>query len=213
MSSTNASTVSVSSNPLPTWYPSWARELADLYFSGTINTFVLYGNVNDLVAANSALKTEPANGNGAAANSSFVALPDFLATQLFGNWDVILSFDLGRGLRVVAGSDAKRLQSMVQYVSGILGAPNTWTRDPDKVLDMIETLIQRNVLEENGSAVKTNRVHLRTWPVPVARRRFGIHRSRSSREARSISQLGGEPVHQTAEYRILLDQRKAVGDQ
>ena len=34
---------------LPTWYPAWAKELAELYFSGTINTFVLHGNVHDLV--------------------------------------------------------------------------------------------------------------------------------------------------------------------
>src|SRR5438552_10542809 len=88
---------------LPDWYPAWTKELADLYFSGTINTFVLYGNVHDLVRS---------QGGGTAA---FVSLPDFLATQVFGAWDVTLSYDLGRGLRPVAGDDAKRLQGMVQY--------------------------------------------------------------------------------------------------
>jgi len=32
---------------LPEWHPAWSRELAELYYSGTINTFVLYGNVHD----------------------------------------------------------------------------------------------------------------------------------------------------------------------
>src|SRR5262245_17741826 len=121
---------------LPDWYPAWTKELADLYFSGTINTFVLYGNVHDLV---------PCKNGG----TSFINLSDFLATQVFGAWDVTLGYDLGRGLRPIAGSDSKRLQSMVQYVAGIAGAPNTWPRDPDKVLDILEPLLQRNLLEEN----------------------------------------------------------------
>src|SRR5689334_14289114 len=122
---------------LPDWYPPWTKDLAELYFSGTINTFVLYGNVHDLVRCK--------NGDGA----SFINLSDFLATQVFGSWDVTLSYDLGRGLRPVAGDDGKRLQSMVQYVSGAIGAPNTWQRDPDKLLDQLEALLQRNLLEDS----------------------------------------------------------------
>jgi len=136
MSSDSASTEAKAAPVLPDWYPAWTKELADLYFSGTINTFVLYGNVHDLV---------PCKKNGGAA---FVSLPDFLATQVFGAWDVTLSYDLGRGLRPVAGDDAKRLQGMVQYISGIIGGPQTWPRDPDKVLDALEPLLQRNLLEE-----------------------------------------------------------------
>ena len=34
---------------LPAWYPAWARELADLYFSGTTCLFILHGNVHDLI--------------------------------------------------------------------------------------------------------------------------------------------------------------------
>ncbi|HEY2415281.1 MAG TPA: AAA family ATPase [Pirellulaceae bacterium] len=122
---------------LPDWYPAWSKELANLYFSGTINTFVIYGNVHDLVRCQSGDAT------------SFISLADFLATQLFGSWDVTLSYDLGRGLRPVAGDDGKRLQGMMQYVSGAIGAPNTWPRDPDKILDAFEPLLQRNLLEDN----------------------------------------------------------------
>ncbi len=122
---------------LPDWYPAWSKELAGLYFSGTINTFVLYGNVHDLVR----IKSGDTN--------SFVSLGDFLATQLFGTWDITLSYDLGRGLRPIAGDDSKRLQGMVQYLSGVIGAPNTWPRDPDKILDVLEPLLQRNLLEDN----------------------------------------------------------------
>jgi AAA+ superfamily predicted ATPase len=123
---------------LPDWYPAWSRELADLYYSGTINTFVLHGNVHDLVRCRQ---------NGV---TTFVSLPDFLATQVFGAWDVTLSYDLGRGLRPVAGDDGPRLQGMVHHLSGIIGVPNSWSRDPDKALDLLEPLLQRNLLEESA---------------------------------------------------------------
>lgn len=122
---------------LPEWYPAWSKELANLYFSGTINTFVLYGNVHDLVRTKSGDTT------------SFISLNDFLATKLYGSWDIALTYDLGRGLRPIAGDDSKRLQGMVQYLSGAIGAPNTWPRDPDKLLDVLEPLLQRNLLEDN----------------------------------------------------------------
>ena len=33
---------------LPDWFPPWAAQLADLYFSGTTAAFVLHGNTYDL---------------------------------------------------------------------------------------------------------------------------------------------------------------------
>ena len=44
-----SSTPARPAGPLPDWYPAWATELADLYFSGTTSVFVLHGNVHDLV--------------------------------------------------------------------------------------------------------------------------------------------------------------------
>ena len=34
---------------LPDWYPDWACEIAELYFSGSSCFFVIHGNVNDLI--------------------------------------------------------------------------------------------------------------------------------------------------------------------
>jgi AAA+ superfamily predicted ATPase len=127
-------------NALPDWHPAWARELAEMYYSGTISMFVLHGNVHDLV------RCPGTNGD-----DTYVSLPDFLATQVFGTWDVVLSYDVGRGLRPLAGSDAKRLQTMMQQLTGALGLPANWPRDPDKILDPLEQLIQRNLLEEGAA--------------------------------------------------------------
>ncbi len=126
------------SSSLPAWTPTWAKDLADLYFSGTINTFVLHGGVHDLVRQ-----------SAAGGKDRFTSLSDFLASQVFGSWDIVLSYDLGRGLQPLAGADPKRLQQMMQHITSVLGAPNTWTRDPDKVLDQLEALLQRNLLEDN----------------------------------------------------------------
>jgi hypothetical protein len=67
--------------PLPDWYPAWATELADLYFSGTTSVFVLHGNVHDLMRL--------PNGD----KPSYCSLTDFLATQVFGRWDIVLGYD------------------------------------------------------------------------------------------------------------------------
>ena len=121
---------------LPETYPAWARELADLYFSGTTCVFVLYGNVHDLVRLPD--RDEPA----------YCSLTDFLATQVFGRWDIVIGYDLSRGLRTMAGTDADRLRSMTQYLTSRWGEPLTWPRDPDRALLGLDAFIDRNLVEE-----------------------------------------------------------------
>ena len=121
---------------LPESYPASARELADLYFSGTTCVFVLYGNVHDLIRL-------PDDGKPA-----YCGLTDFLATQVFGRWDIVIGYDLSRGLRTMAGTDADRLRSMTQYLSSRWGEPLTWPRDPDRALLGLDAFIDRNLVEE-----------------------------------------------------------------
>jgi hypothetical protein len=42
----------------PSWFPTWATQLADLYFSGTTCLFVLHGNVHDLIRCSDADGTD-----------------------------------------------------------------------------------------------------------------------------------------------------------
>src|SRR5262249_15028516 len=78
---------------------------------------------------------------------SFGSLPQFLATQMFGTWDVVLRYDLGQGLRVYAGSDAERHRKMLNVAQGRLGEPKSWPRDPDAVLELIDRLVQHLLME------------------------------------------------------------------
>ena len=131
----------------PSWYPAWARELAELYFSGTTCVFLLHGNVHDLVHC-------PTDATGG--EESYSTLAEFLATQVFGSWDVVLHYDLSRGLRPLAGSNAQRLQAMLPHLTPRLGDPGSWPRDPENVLLLLDRFIERNLLETDAASAKAS---------------------------------------------------------
>jgi len=123
---------------LPAWCPAWAERLGDAYLAGTSCTFLLHGNVRDLV---------PIAPPGQSAAAGWGTVPDFLARELFGTWDIVLAYDVGKGLRPLAGSDANRLRSMAQWLTERLGNAATWPRDPDAAVAAIDSLLERNLLE------------------------------------------------------------------
>lgn len=71
--------------------PAWARELAALYKSNATNQFILFGNVGDRILLPLGDKTE------------IGGLCDFLLRVLMPGFDVVLTYDLGNGLRVEKG--------------------------------------------------------------------------------------------------------------
>src|SRR5271166_5007825 len=73
--------------------PAWARALAESYESNAASQFVIYGNISDRMV----LPGPPAPRLG--------ALPDFLLGALLSRFDVVLSYDLGNGIRVEKGAE------------------------------------------------------------------------------------------------------------
>ena len=71
--------------------PPWAAELRALYESGAASQFILHGNVHDRLLLPLADAAE------------LGGLPDFLVRVLMPRFDVILSYDLGSGIRVEKG--------------------------------------------------------------------------------------------------------------
>jgi AAA+ superfamily predicted ATPase len=151
---------------LPDGYPAWARELADRYFSGTTCLFVLNGNVHDLVpfpegapVISAAIGTSSVSTAQASATANHAAeradnyttLTEFLAGQVFGAWDVVLHYDVSRGLRPLAGSDPQRLQAMVKLLAARFGEIGGWPRDPDQVLQTLDQFIERNLVEDSDA--------------------------------------------------------------
>ncbi len=77
--------------PAPT-LPSWAAELNELYVSGAASQFILHGNIADLHL----LPVE---------KPRLDSLEAFLKECLLAKFDVILSYDVGNGIRVEKGGD------------------------------------------------------------------------------------------------------------
>ena len=127
---------------LPPHFPPWAGKLAELYFSGTTSMFVIHGNTFDVVHA----APEP--------DTRYVGLADFLAEQLFGRWDLVIHYDLARGLRCAAGSNSKRLQDMVTTANKWIGDLRQLPRDPTKGLLAIDLLVQKNVMADPDDRIR-----------------------------------------------------------
>lgn len=132
--------------PLPAWYPTWALDLADLYFSGTTCVFLLHGNVHDFIRC-----ADDPDGH----NETYATLSEFLASQVFGSWDIALQYDLGRGLRAAAGNNPQRLQAMLQHLSARFGEAGAWPRDPENVLLLVDRFLERNLLETDPAQRKS----------------------------------------------------------
>ena len=88
MSSAQAGSTPVSKAEVP----AWAQELIDLYESNAASQFIIYGNVNDRMLVPSA-------------NRKLGFLSDFLLEVLLCRFDVVLSYDVGNGLRVEKGGE------------------------------------------------------------------------------------------------------------
>ena len=74
--------------------PEWAREVIALYESGAAGEFLLHGNVGDRMLV--------PDGRGGARLGRLI---DFLMEVMLPQFDVVLVYDLGRGLRVERGKE------------------------------------------------------------------------------------------------------------
>jgi hypothetical protein len=73
--------------------PPWAREMIALYGSRAVNQFILHGNVNDRFYL------------PLGAQAALGGIRDFLHRVLLPRFDLILSYDVGNGIRVEKGGE------------------------------------------------------------------------------------------------------------
>ncbi len=125
---------------LPAWYPAWARELAELYFSGTTCLFILHGNVHDLIHC--------PDGD----EDAYCSLAEFLTTQVFGTWDLVLGYDLSQGLRPQAGRECRAAASACSSTLTRAGASRPAGRAiPSRSCCLLDAFIERNLVDEPAS--------------------------------------------------------------
>ena len=118
---------------LPEHWPLWAKKFAELYFSATTAMYVLHGNVADLYPLR---------------NSRFGTLSEFLSEEMFGQWSLVLGFDLARGIRAVGASDAKRQLEMTGLLARTLGEPKMLPRDPTVVLALLDRMVAEQLVAD-----------------------------------------------------------------
>lgn len=123
--------------------PAWSEELRQAYLAGTASLFILNGNVSDLVGS------EENN------NYTLEPLADFLARRMFGSYDLVLHYDMGRGLRAFAGSDPQRFTRMNSLLSRLQGDRAELPRDPVQALRMLDRLVSLLLVGEENRSLKT----------------------------------------------------------
>lgn len=93
MSTPSRTSVGAAPHEASSALPSWARTVAESYESNAASQFVIYGNINDRMV----LPGPPA--------PRLAALPEFLLGVLLSGFNVVLSYDLGNGIRVEKGAE------------------------------------------------------------------------------------------------------------
>src|SRR5947207_15808822 len=124
-----------SAEKLPEWFPAWAAQLADLYFSGTTAAFILHGNTYDLFRL------------AGDAGVRYGVLAEFLAEQLFGRWSLVLHYDLSRGLRPYAGRNEQRLKAMMATANNRFGdVLSVAPKDPASAFAALDRFVRANIM-------------------------------------------------------------------
>ncbi len=128
---------------IPPGFPGWATHLLELCLSSTTSVFLLHGNVNDLIQ------------RGEAVEEGYGTVTEFLAEQVFGKWDLVLHYDLGRGLRAFAGRNEKRLQRMTTLANERIADLSELKNDPGAVLTLLDRFVRANIIAAPQRFVST----------------------------------------------------------
>lgn len=132
---------------MATALPEWAAELKELFVSGAVNQFILYGNVFDYIPC-----------AGPDGTTQFVALKKFLDDVMLESYDGILHYDRGKGIRAVKGD-----REWSEWTSSIAGSTGGGVpRDPLRALELIDLFLLRalNLQAIRSKEGKPSRVKL-----------------------------------------------------
>jgi hypothetical protein len=111
--------------------PQWAQDMRELFKSGTIAQFVLHGNVFDVV---------PARTPG---GMKLLPLKQFLDEVMFASYDVVITYDRGKGIRPIKGADdfGDWLEQLPEDDRPMLQR----AREPARALEIIDRYLLRTL--------------------------------------------------------------------
>lgn len=125
-------------------YPAWANEMSEIFKSGSISQFLLYGNIDDWVA----FEAEDEQ-------LQCLSLKDFLSNVMFTPFEVVICYDRGHGIRTAKGGEIffNFLKTLGNFhrnsPSGLdettLDSENSLPRDPKRALAIIDRFIRHGL--------------------------------------------------------------------
>jgi len=116
-------------DPYTAHYPPWARELARKYFTKTVSTFILHGDIRDVVP------TQDRDGN-----RIYPSLRSFMSDDLFAARDVIVFYDRSAGIHFADDASRKDFSRALSGTDSLSGTEyeGNLPKAPDKVFELLE---------------------------------------------------------------------------
>ena len=125
------------------YFPAWATEIARKYFGGTVNQFILHGNVRDLVPVTKA--------KGQREYKNLVA---FLTEELFYPRDIVVLYDLATGIQFRDKTSRANFEQFLRAVDARKGTSfaTSLPRDPIRALSLLDTFFRIRIHEGTSIA-------------------------------------------------------------
>jgi SpoVK/Ycf46/Vps4 family AAA+-type ATPase len=129
-------------DPYTAHYPPWAQELARKYFTKTVSTFILHGDIRDVVPA------EDRDGT-----RIYPPLRRFLTDDLFAARDVIVFYDRSAGIHFADPASQKDFNQALAGQDTLAGTDyeGNLPKAPDKVFELLEDYFRLRL--SNGTRV------------------------------------------------------------
>lgn len=128
--------------------PLWAQDMRDLFRSGSVAQFIIHGNIFDLVPAPAlppplAGPMVKAVASPAANLPRLLPLKQFLEEVMFAQYDVVIHYDRGKGIRPTKGADdfGDWLESLTEDDKPMLQR----AREPARALEIIDRYLLRTL--------------------------------------------------------------------
>ena len=111
--------------------PAWAQEMRDLFRSGSVAQFIIHGNIFDLVQAK------------VGGNQKLLPLKSFLEEVMFGQYDVVIHYDRGKGIRATKGQEdfGEWIENLPEDDRPMLQR----AREPARALEIIDRYLLRTL--------------------------------------------------------------------
>lgn len=138
--------------------PAWAAEVAEAYLTGTLNTFVLTGEVHEL---------QPLDEDG---TLRFGTLEEYVTGELLGSTDFACTYNRSAGLRAANPESLKSLQANLAHYDQTYATEFSRSppRDPGRALQLLENYVLLQLMEERSLGVVLSQLEYLAPAGPLA---------------------------------------------